>query len=74
MFKKKKAPLFGGEIPPDCQYCTYNGGPAGSPACTLHKKTEAARCKAYRYDPLKREPLPAPPLRTRDFDPEDFKL
>lgn len=74
MFRKKRKPLFGGEIPPDCAYCYHNGAAEGSPVCTLHKAPPAETCRAYLYNPLLREPRPAPPLRTGKFGPEDFKL
>lgn len=74
MFKKKRPPLFGGEIPPDCAYCHYNALLEGEPACALHLKMENGRCKSYLYNPLLRQPRPAPALRIENFDPEDFKL
>lgn len=74
MLKKKKPPLFGGSIPPDCAYCCHNGGPEGQPVCTLRLSLEDGKCRSYLYNPLMREPKPAPELRTDSFDPEDFKL
>lgn len=73
MRSKKKIPLFGQQIPQDCAYCYHNGGPSGQPICTLHLPRPEGPCRSYLYDPLMREPRPAPTLRT-DFDPEDFKL
>ncbi len=74
MFRKKKTPLFGSEIQPDCAYCYYNAAPEGTPVCALHRQMEEGRCKAYLYNPLFRKPRPAPALKTGNFDPEDFKL
>ncbi len=75
MLKKKKTPLFGGSIPPSCGYCCYNGCPEGQPVCTLRLvPEEEGKCRSYLYNPLMREPKPAPQLRAGAYQPEDFKL
>ena len=73
-WKKKKQPLFGGNVPPSCAYCQHNGGAGDRVVCALRRQPEGDACKKYRYDPLLREPKPAPSLRTDQFRPEDFQL
>ncbi len=73
--KRRKKSLFGAGIEPSCQYCRRNGGRQGAPAlCTLHLEPKNGRCKQYEYDPLRREPRTAPPLRDGHYNQEDFKL
>lgn len=68
--KKKKAP-FGTEITPKCSYCRFGG--KGENRCALKLSPEdAGKCRKYVYDPLKREPHAAPPLR--EYHAEDFEL
>lgn len=75
MFKKKQALPFGRSVPPDCSYCFHNGAPAGEPICTLGRKPDSGgKCPKYLYNPLLREPRPAPNFDPSGFDPEDFKL
>ncbi|WP_322173523.1 hypothetical protein [Acutalibacter caecimuris] len=75
MFKKKQALPFGGSVPPDCSYCSYNGQPGDSPVCTLGRTPGAeGGCPKYLYDPLLRDPRPAPTFKPNPFNPEDFKL
>lgn len=72
--KPQKLP-FGSSVPPSCDYCQYNDGAAGAAACILSlSMPEDGSCPRYRYDPLRREPRPAPSLRPGGYDPEDFKL
>lgn len=71
--KKKKA-LFGADIEPSCSYCRHNGGKEGEVLCTVHCEMADGKCKKYQYDPLMREPRSAPPLRTAQYNEEDFKL
>lgn len=73
--KKRKKPLFGANIEPDCGYCRHNGAKSDeTPLCTLRLSPKNGRCKKYEYDPLRREPRTAPPLRTDRYSEEDFKL
>ena len=65
---------FGAGIPERCEYCQYNDGGEDSPACTLGLTMPQAGCPRYIYDPLRRDPRPAPSLRIKGYDPEDFKL
>lgn len=75
MRKKKQVLPFGGSVPPDCSYCDHNGGPAGEPVCTLGRKPhDNGGCPKYIYNPLLREPRPAPDFKPGSYDPEDFKL
>lgn len=75
LFRKKKKPLFGADIEPECGYCRRNGAKQGdSPFCTLGLTPKNGKCKKYEYDPLRREPRPAPPLRADRYSEEDFKL
>ena len=69
LFRKKKKPLFGAEIEPDCSYCSH--GVDG--CCAL--KLEIGRdggCARFSYDPLLRTPRSLPPLR--EYSEEDFQL
>ena len=72
--KKKKQVLFGGNIPPSCAYCQHNRAREGEGVCALRQPPPEDACKKYQYDPLRREPKPAPSLRTSQFRPEDFQL
>lgn len=73
--KKRKKALFGTSIEPDCKYCRSNGAPQGDePLCMLKLAPKDGKCKKYCYDPLRREPRQAPPLRSESFTEEDFKL
>ena len=72
--KKKKQPLFGGNVEPRCAYCQHNSGKNGDVICALRQKPQEEACKKYQYDPLLREPQVAPPLRTSQYSPEDFQL
>lgn len=73
MFRKKKKQLFGGQIPPSCAYCRHNGGSAEQPLCALRLTLKNGKCKKYEYDPLMREPKPAPSL-SGGYRAEDFQL
>lgn len=73
--RKRKKALFGGEIQPDCAYCRRNGAKQDCPPrCTLGLSPKDGKCKKYEYDPLRREPRRAPPLRAGQYSEEDFKL
>jgi hypothetical protein len=72
--KKRKNTLFGGDIPPDCAYCRHNSGRQGQVLCALRCTMTDGKCRQYAYDPLLREPRPAPSLQTEQFSEEDFKL
>lgn len=72
--KKKRKELFGSNVALSCEYCLHNGGKSGEPPiCTLRLALKNGKCKKYEYDPLRREPQTAPPLRGA-YDEEDFKL
>lgn len=73
-WRKHKKPLFGGTIEPSCSYCQHNGGNGTETMCTLRLEMREGKCKGYQYDPLMREPRPAPALKTAQFREEDFKL
>lgn len=73
--KRRKKALFGATIELDCRYCRHNGATQGEePMCTLKLAVKNGKCKKYAYDPLRREPKNAPPLRSAGFSEEDFKL
>ena len=72
--RKKKTPLFGGNVEPSCAYCRHNSGTGEQVVCSQRKERKDGSCKNYQYDPLMREPRTAPPLRTSQFTEEDFKL
>lgn len=73
MFGRKKKPLFGNEIAPDCSYCAHGPGPAENCAF-LHVGEDGtpASCLAFQYDPLLRTPYAPPPLKKHD--PSEFEL
>ena len=68
--KRKKAPLFGGGIEPDCGYCVHGPGPAAQ--CARRAGANGAACRAFRYDPLRRTPVTPPALKKHD--PGEFEL
>lgn len=67
LFKNKNS-LFGRNIEPDCEYCA-NGSAGG---CLKQKEMKNGRCAAFDYDPLRRRPRVAPPLRVPDA--KEFEL
>ncbi len=74
-WKKRKKPLFGANIEPCCDYCRQNASKQGeAPLCALRLEPGTGKCKKYEYDPLRREPRPAPSLRSEGYSEEDFKL
>lgn len=71
--KKKKEPLFGNEIEPDCSYCMHGPGPAEACAYRQFDEEDPMKtCRAFQYDPLLRAPRTPPPLKKHD--PSDFEL
>ncbi len=73
MFGRKKEPLFGNEIEPDCSYCAHGPGPAENCNCKQFGEGETpASCRAFQYDPLRRSPDAPPPLKKHD--PSEFEL
>ena len=72
--KKQKRALFGGDIPPDCAYCQHNSGKAGQVLCSLRGHMADGKCRQYRYDPLLREPRPAPTRHKGQFSAGECKL
>lgn len=73
--RKRKTPLFGSRVEPDCAYCLHNAAREDEPPrCSLRKSLASGKCKAFSYDPLMRAPTPPPPLRRERYREEDFKL
>lgn len=73
MFGRKKKPLFGNDIQPDCSYCVHGPGPAENCDCRQPGEDEnPGSCRAFRYDPLLRAPYAPPPLKKHD--PGEFEL
>lgn len=70
MFGKKKPKLFGNEIEPSCEYCIHFSVMAGQGRCVF--SLSCPDCGKFQYDPLRREPKAAPPLK--DYSDEDFRL
>lgn len=71
IFRKNK--LFGNNIPPSCEYCLYvKENNSGKLICSVGGSVHEGKCGSYSYDPLKREPKPAPNIP--EFSAEDFKL
>ena len=72
MFLQKKK-LFGSNIPPKCEYCSFSEkNNSGNTECRYGMSTAGDTCKRYVYDPLKREPQAMPTLPK--FTADDFKL
>ncbi|XOQ43937.1 MAG: tRNA-uridine aminocarboxypropyltransferase [Clostridium sp.] len=73
MFKRKKEPLFGNNIEPDCSYCAHGPGPAETcPYRQVDKDDATKSCRAFQYDPLMRAPYAPPPLKKHD--PGEFEI
>ena len=70
MFGKKKKPLFGNAIEPDCNYCTHFSGEGEKGSCGLGNGP--GPCAEFVYDPLRRSPSRLPALK--EHDPDEFKL
>lgn len=66
MFWKRKKKLLGSDVEPNCAYCSHAEGEN----CALGSTDRP--CGRFLYDPLKRAPQAAPPLRPHD--PDEFKL
>ncbi|MBO4341758.1 MAG: hypothetical protein IJJ61_03265 [Clostridia bacterium] len=63
------------KYPPMCDYCRFGRpSPDGENILCEKKgiKEKGEKCRAYKYDPLKRVPLNQPALA--DVDPSDFEL
>ena len=70
---KKK--LLGKDIAPKCRYCRFGVCAPDGVTVLCAKKGVSDRdgsCKKFRYDPLKREPRPAPEMPS--FTADDFSL
>ena len=66
--------LFRGDIKKCCEYCAH-GSPIGKSGVLCEKHgpvTPDHKCKAFRYDPLRRDPPSAMPLSSPSE--ESFKL
>ncbi len=70
MFGKKKKPLFGSSIAPDCKYCAHFSGDGAGDSCELGHSP--GPCADFAYDPLLRAPSRLPSLKKHD--PDEFKL
>ncbi|MGN1457649.1 MAG: hypothetical protein ACI4XP_06815 [Acutalibacteraceae bacterium] len=71
MQNRKK--LFGNSITPSCDYCQYvTLNNEGKKICRMGVLSLEKPCRKYTYDPLKREPKPAPELPK--FTADDFKI
>lgn len=71
----KNGKFFKKDIPPACAYCKYGRAiSGGSEVFCLKKGIMSAyeRCRAYKYDVLKREP--GVEAIAKDYDPADFIL
>ncbi len=69
-FNKKK--LFGNNITPKCEYCSFSAKNNDGILVCQYGTAVDTTCKKYEYDPLKREPKSAPSLPK--FSADDFKL
>lgn len=70
MFGKKKEPLFGNSVEPDCRYCAHFSEDGADGSCVLGYRPEP--CADFAYDPLRRAPSRLPQLKKHD--PDEFKL
>ena len=70
--EKKRPPLFGNSIEPDCRYCHYYD--TDGEVCALGKDLQPENCKSFHYNPLLREPKRPPILKKDRFSKEDFQL
>lgn len=65
--------LFGGNIEPSCEYCSFGRvKDDGTIICYSGSTPTEGSCKRFSYDPLKREPKRIPPLQK--YSPEDFMI
>ena len=68
--------VFRKDTEPSCSYCEY-GCRISNEEVMCRKKgvvSSAGKCRAFRYDALKREPAPPAVLKTDGLTEEDFKL
>lgn len=67
--------LFRSKIEPACAYCSFGtAGEDDKVICPKHGVMDPwQHCHSFSYDPLRREPEPAPPLPVDDED-ADYSL
>ena len=68
--------LFRGNIDPRCAYCQF-AGTLNDRECMCVKRGVVPmehHCRAFRYDPLRREPPRPSPLNTDHLREKDFTL
>ena len=67
--------LFRKELEPRCAYCRHSSPLDDRNVGCYYKGVVGGgyHCRRFRYDPLKRVPPLAAPLR-RAYSPDDFKL
>lgn len=68
--------LFSRDIEPRCAYCKHGAALDGERIVCIRKGIVSAggRCRAFRYEPLKRVPPRPAALDLTRFDQEDFSL
>jgi len=72
--KKKEKPRFGSNIKPSCSYCAYRGKTGSPEICAAGNVPMADSCKKYLYNPLLRDPVTTPKLKTNAYSAKDFSL
>lgn len=72
--KKRKAKLFGANIPQNCIYCLHNSGKDQDTVCSVAQTMKDGKCKKYTYNPLMREPRKQAGLKREQYKSEDFSL
>ena len=68
--------LFRKDIEPCCSYCKHGNRISDTEVVCLKRGVvpAAESCRAFGYDPLKREPPRPVLLNAEKFSPDDFEL
>lgn len=72
--KKKEKARFGANIKPDCSYCAYRNKPDAPEICAVGNVPVNDACKKFLYNPLLRDPVTTPKLKTENYSAKDFSL
>jgi len=68
--------LFEKKIDPSCSYCQKGSRISDTEVICIKKGivSSAGHCRAFSYDPTKREPAHPVLLNTAKYSPKDFEL
>lgn len=72
--KKKEKPRFGANIKPSCSYCAYRSKLDSPEICAAGNIPVDDACKKFLYNPLLRDPVTTPKLKTGAYSAKDFSL